>query len=129
MRRRKQIRLREYDYSTSAGYFVTICTKDHCHLFGEIADAQMRRSKIGYIVQKCWDELPSHYPGIMLDEDILMPNHVHGIIIIVDPLVGARHASPLRRKSIVLGNIIGSFKSAVTKNINEIQKSPGTSPW
>ena len=127
MRRRKHIRLREYSYSLPGGYFVTICTKDRIELFGKVVDGEMIRNDYGNIVQLCWDKLPLHYPNIQLDEFQVMPNHVHGIIIIHDYPVGSRHASTLQRPSNTLGNIVGSFKSAVTKRINEIRKTPSVS--
>jgi REP element-mobilizing transposase RayT len=93
----------------------------------------MIRNDCGNIVQSCWEELPLHYPHIQLDEFVVMPNHIHGIIIIHDNTVntvGSRHASTLPSgQSNVLGNIVGSFKSAATKRINEMRKTPGSSVW
>ena len=111
--------------SLPGAYFVTVCTKGRIELFGKVVDGEMRRNDYGNIVQLCWDELPLHYPNIQLDEFQVMPNHVHGIIIIHDDPVGSRHASTLQRQSNVLGDIIGSFKSAATKRINEFRKTPG----
>jgi REP element-mobilizing transposase RayT len=108
---------------------VTICTKDREDLFGHITSDEMYLNQYGKIVESSWKELPKHYPTIILDEFVVVPNHVHGIIIIINDLVGARHASPLQKKSNLLGNIIGSFKSAVTKKINEIRNTPGISIW
>ena len=122
MRRRKQIRLREYDYSTPAGYFVTICTRDHIHLFGEIVDAHMKLSKTGETAVRCWKELPQHFDGIELDEFVVMPNHIHGIIIILDSarrdvqlnIPTGNYHSEISPKRGSLGVIIRTYKAAVT---------------
>ena len=131
---RKELRLKEYDYSQPGAYFVTICTKDRLNLFGEIVNEQMHLSAAGQIARRCWDELPDHFGSIELDQFVVMPNHIHGIIIILDGPVGATHASPQReerkeRKRNTLGDMVGSFKSAVTKRINEINGTPGAPFW
>ena len=79
---RKAIRLKEYDYSSPGYYFVTICTKDRKCLFGEITDQGMGFNDAGSMVKKVWDELPIFYPNITRDVFVVMPNHIHGIIII-----------------------------------------------
>ena len=89
---RQSIRLRGYDYSRPGYYFVTICIHDRKHrVLGDVVDGVMVSNPINGIVRFCWDDLESHYPHIKLDEFIIMPNHVHGIIIIRDSisLVGA----------------------------------------
>ncbi len=87
---RKSIRFPDYDYSQYGMYFVTICTKNRKHLFGEIVDGEMRCNELGKIVEKIWDDLPHHYPHIQLDEFVVMPNHVHEIVIIYDTLAVVR---------------------------------------
>ncbi len=125
---RKSIRLRNYDYSLPGSYFVTICVKDRKNLFGDIIDGVMHLNQYGMIVKSMWDEITNHYNGILLDEFIVMPNHVHGIIIIIDNVVGARSPRPYNRK-ITLGNIIAFFKYHSTKHINEIRGTPGVPVW
>jgi len=79
---RRSIRLRDYDYSQAGVYFVTICAwKKEC-LFGEIKNSEMFLNEYGEIVMRCWDDLPNHYQYTQLDEFVIMPNHVHGIIVI-----------------------------------------------
>jgi REP element-mobilizing transposase RayT len=79
---RRSIRLKEYDYSQSGAYFVTVCAwKKEC-LFGEIKNGEMLLNKCGGIVMNCWDDLPNHYQHAQLDEFVIMPNHVHGIIVL-----------------------------------------------
>jgi putative transposase len=79
---RRPIRLDGYDYAETGAYFVTICTQGHVCLFGEIADDQMNVNEAGSMVQTAWDELSSHYPGVSTDAFVVMPNHVHGIIML-----------------------------------------------
>ena len=83
MKNRRSIRLKEYDYSQSGAYFVTICTHDRECLFGEITDGKMALNDAGRMVQAVWDDIPTHYAGIDTDAFIIMPNHIHTIIIIV----------------------------------------------
>jgi REP element-mobilizing transposase RayT len=137
---RRSIRLKGYDYTQAGAYFVTICTKDRACLFGHVADGVMRLNQMGHIVRQCWLAIPDHVPHVLLDEFVVMPNHVHGIIVIMPTHdVGATHASPRpnhdtptrprgpQRQS--LGSIVGSFKSAVTKRINELRGTPGAPVW
>jgi putative transposase len=88
LRHRRSIRLRGYDYSRAGAYFVTICTKNRECLFGDVADGEMRMNDDGRMVQSAWEALPERYPGVGIDAWIVMPNHVHGIIILT-PVVGA----------------------------------------
>ncbi len=111
-------RLKEYDYSTPNWYFVTINTKDHQEYFGEIKNSKMCLNELGKIVEGCWKDITKHYPNTELDYFVIMPNHVHGIIII-NSVVETGHAPSLQMQTPTLGNMIGSFKSAVTKQIHE----------
>jgi len=63
-------------------YFITICTKERLPFFGEIVDGGMKSNSLGTIVKECWFDLPNHYPNLILDEFVVMPNHIHGIMII-----------------------------------------------
>ena len=80
--RRCSIRLKDYNYSQSGEYFVTICTQDHICLFGAIYREEMCLSPIGEIAKRCWEDIPNHFPNVDLDKYVIMPNHIHGIIII-----------------------------------------------
>lgn len=73
-------RLKNWDYSTDGFYFVTICTNDRKHYLGTIDDGKMALSDWGIIANKFWLEIPVHFTGAKLVEQIIMPNHVHGII-------------------------------------------------
>lgn len=80
MRNRKHIRFRNFDYSSEAWYFITICTKNRAHTLGEIENGQMHLSAIGKQANLYWNEIPKHFPHTELGEFIIMPNHIHGII-------------------------------------------------
>jgi len=94
---RRSIRLKEYDYSQPGEYFVTICAEGRNHLFGQIDDDAMQENELGKVVRNCWQEMPKHYPNVELDEFVLMPNHVHGIVLI-NP-VGVQNIEPLPRNT------------------------------
>jgi putative transposase len=80
---RRSIRLTRYDYSQMGAYFVTVCAHERTCLFGDVADPDMRLNDAGRLVQAAWDELPGRFPGVELDAFVVMPNHVHGIVVIV----------------------------------------------
>jgi hypothetical protein len=90
-------RLVAYDYSQPGAYFVTICVEGRKNLFGEIIDDQMQLNDAGVFSQRCWQEIPQHFANVSLDEFVVMPNHVHGIIII-NPgnNLGVQHVEPYR---------------------------------
>ncbi|PIU54770.1 MAG: hypothetical protein COS88_06605 [Chloroflexi bacterium CG07_land_8_20_14_0_80_51_10] len=130
---RRSIRLKGYDYSQAGAYFVTICTKDRGCLFGEIIDGEMVLNPFGEVVQACWDDLPRHYPHVELDAFVIMPNHLHGIIIIRrgEAFVPS-NASPLHPHGTQpgsLGAIIQNFKSVSTRKINRSTRNPGNKSW
>jgi putative transposase len=131
---RRSIRLKEYDYSQPGEYFLTICTNNHECIFGNIIHEEMKLSPEGKIAQRCWEEMPKHFSNVQLDEYIIMPNHIHGIIILTDSMVGTRHAVSLREQFAkpVIGSvptIVRSFKSATTKRIHEIRNTPSLPVW
>ena len=132
---RRSIRLKQYDYTQPGGYFVTIVTYQRDLLFGEITNEEMQLNEFGCIADECWRAIPDHFTNVELGACVIMPNHVHGIIVINDgmatnssPFVGARHASPLPPcgvKPNSIGAIVGSFKSAVTKRIGRELNATG----
>ena len=79
---RKQLRLNGYDYSSSGCYFITICTRFMQHWFGEINNRKMNLNTYGKIAHNYWLEIPKHYTNVSIDEFVIMPNHIHGIIVI-----------------------------------------------
>ncbi|RZM75037.1 transposase [Leptolyngbya iicbica] len=82
--RRRSTRLRHYDYATPGFYFVTICAHQRQHLFGKIQDDYMILNDAGRVAQAHWQRLAQHFAHIQLDAFVVMPNHVHGIIQIVE---------------------------------------------
>ena len=124
--RRQSIRLKEYNYAQPGAYFVTIVSHLRKNIFGEIINGEMKLNQAGKIVDQTWRNIPGHFPNATCEIFIVMPNHIHGIIEIKnDQIVGARHASPLQSMGVngvkpgSVGAIIGSFKSAVTKQLHQ----------
>ncbi len=129
---RRSIRLPHFDYAQPGGYFITVCTHNRSCLFGDIVNGEMVLNDAGKLVQKCWNEIPRHFPHVTSDEHVVMPNHFHGIIIIEHDLgnVGANNYLPLRRTtgtSKTIGSIVRGFKIGVTKWSH--QKSPDFVVW
>jgi len=89
---RRSIRLKGYDYAQEGLYFITICCQHRAHLFGEIENGKMILNDAGEIANQCWQQIPDHFPNVILHEHIIMPNHIHGIIELKS--VGANHFSP-----------------------------------
>ena len=122
---RRSLRLKGYDYTQNGAYYVTICTQKRQCLLGTIKKGEMVLNEAGHKVKKLWDELPEKHPVIEIDQYIIMPNHMHGIICIVGaPLVGALSVeSPMGGNdragtrpapTTSLGDIVGIFKSIST---------------
>jgi REP element-mobilizing transposase RayT len=129
-------RLPGWDYTNPGYYFVTICIRDHQTLFGEIAEDLVRLSPLGEIARQFWRFIPDHFPNSSLDEFIIMPNHVHGIVILHPTIVETQHPvetqhaaslqdanlpdlHPSQPASGSLSALIRSYKSAVKKWANE----------
>ncbi len=87
-RRRRSIRLKGYDYSRTGAYFVTTVTQNRLCLFGDVVGDEMHLNEAGIMAQEMWETLPHRFPGRDLDAFVIMPNHIHGIIAINEP-VGA----------------------------------------
>lgn len=98
--KRKHIRLRGYDYSLPGWYFVTICTNERVCFFGKIENRTLFPSVIGKRAEIFWNEIPKHFANIELKEYVFMPNHIHGIIRIMDATgVGTGHGLSLQNTS------------------------------
>ena len=80
---RRSIRLKGYNYTQPGAYFVTICTKNRACLVGEAVDGKMLLNDAGRMVQTVWDEMPVHYVGVAINTFVVMPNHIHGIVVLV----------------------------------------------
>lgn len=143
---RQSIRLQEYDYAQPGTYFVTIVSYRRRNLFGQIINGEMILSQVGEIVKQTWRDIPNHFPNTSIEIFIVMPNHIHGIINIIENRpVGATHESPLpdsppveslqpeplprplpesqikstTLKPQTLGVIVGLFKSTASKRIHQ----------
>ena len=81
---RKSLRLKGYDYTTPGKYFITICAQDREMRFGEIINGKMITNDAGKMVETVWREIPEFYPGIDIDAFQIMPDHFHGIIVIME---------------------------------------------
>jgi len=116
---RRSIRLSGYDYSQAGAYFVTICTQNRQCLFGEIVDGEMRLNDAGQMVQSVWAELTQHYAGVDIDGFVVMPNHIHGIVILTSVGVGPG-ACPVKGQpqgvapTLSLPDVVHRFKSLTT---------------
>jgi REP element-mobilizing transposase RayT len=135
---RRSIRLKGYDYSQAGAYFVTLVAYQRDCLFGEIRDVKMVLNDFGTIADECWRAIPDHFPLVELGAYVVMPNHVHGIIIITDG--GMRRGTPWRAptertptpqfgKTIPgsIAAVIGQYKSSVSRIIK--QKHNATGIW
>ena len=116
-RNRKLIRLREYDYSQAGGYFITICTYNREYLFGQVANHQMMLNKTGETVKQWWLKLEDKFINVKLDNYVVMPNHIHGIIVVIEKdKVGAIHELPLQSGMILRRQMLIPKTSRIFQN-------------
>ena len=132
--KRRSIRLREYDYSQTGGYFITICTYGGKYLFGDVVNEQMELNEYGITVKREWLKTAELRKNIVLDEYIIMPNHFHGVILIMDDGRGTLQRAPTVEQfgkpvSNSIPTIIRLFKSTTTKQINQIRNTPAFPVW
>ena len=128
---RRSIRLKGYDYALAGAYFVTICTHKRQPLFGKIVDGKMRLSLLGQLVYAEWQKTAVIRPNIYLDAFVVMPNHLHGIIVIfmIDDAGETRQVVPATLQKGSLGAIVGQFKSKVTKRYRRFRKNDDSPIW
>jgi len=142
--RPESARLKGWDYSWPGYYFITICTKNSECCFGNVEDKQMKLNYLGEIAKQEWLKSSEIRKEIELDEFIVMPNHIHGIVIITDtigtdarPCVCTKdvETSEISGTGIAyrvpksISSFIAGYKSTVTKQVNEIRKTPGMPLW
>ena len=126
IRHRKHPRLRGYDYASAGAYYVTICWRDETPLSAIVGD-EVYLGELGRIVDETWRWIGCRYDGVEIDEYVVMPDHFHGIITIMnDPGDGSRTV-PTRRKP--LGRLVGAFKTVSTKRINQMRQTQGVRLW
>ncbi len=114
---RKPLRLPSYDYSRAGAYFVTVCLAPRRPLLGRIAGATVEHSALGSIVSDQLAAIPTRHPGVRLDLSIVMPDHVHGIILLPGDGTAALPA------------VIGTFKSSSARRANVSRGTPGAPFW
>ena len=123
---RRSIRLPGHDYGSPGTYFVTICVQGRECLLGDVEDGQVLHSDLGRVVCTYWQRIPRHFTHVELGRWVVMPNHLRGIVTIVErsepsPLQGPPSGS--------LGAIVGNFKSVTTRRINRMRRTPGVRFW
>ena len=111
---RKSPRLQGYDYSLAGAYFITICTHQREYLFGDVVAGEMHLNQNGKIAAERWLALPHHHNDVILDLFVIMPNHMHGIIML---------------DNTSLSTIVGSYKSSVTRHIRQSNDDAHLSVW
>ncbi len=148
---RRSIRLQGYDYSRDGAYFVTICTYNRECLFGSVGagskpaqstkpaqttvlSTQMTLNEYGEIVQQTWDDLVNHIEGIDLEDAfVVMPNHIHGIVVIDEQVGLAKRAGLTNRAGLepapTLSEIVRQLKTFSARRINKRRGTPGIPVW
>ncbi|HYO89705.1 MAG TPA: hypothetical protein VER79_13735, partial [Candidatus Limnocylindrales bacterium] len=149
---RRSLRLDAFDYAEERAYFVTVCACERGEMFGRVVGDTVQLNAAGEIARNCWLAIPAHFPSVEFDVYAIMPDHMHGIIVIQpNDDVGARHALPSNNNPSIdagtrhalslqnqsrpvaecgkpqprtLGTIVGSYKSAVTKRVNDLRGTP-----
>jgi putative transposase len=147
--RRRSPRLPAYDYRQPGAYAVTICTHSRAPLFGEVEDGEMHLNACGHAALACWQGLRTHFDHAEIDAFVVMPNHVHGIIMIGQTrcaghdLLSGKTTRPETDASCGIGateafgrpvpgslsTMVRSFKSAATRRINQMRGTPGAPVW
>jgi putative transposase len=126
-RHRHSLRLKGYDYTRAGAYFVTVCTQDKTCLFGDVLDGCMCLNDAGRMLAVLWNDIPARFADVELDTFVVMPNHVHGIIVLpVAADRAATRAAPTAGKAVpndagaafvvapALSDVVAAFKSATT---------------
>ncbi|MBE7411049.1 MAG: hypothetical protein L6Q54_11020 [Leptospiraceae bacterium] len=116
--KRRPIRLKGYDYSQAGLYFITICCKNKEYLFGNIANGEMVLNDAGKIANQFWMDIPNHFPNAKLHEYVVMPNHVHGIIELIENHHPPRPYSQNQFQKMIprsISSIVKGYKIGVTK--------------
>lgn len=135
---RHSIRLREYDYSSAGAYFVTICAFQRECLFGEVNAGNVICSEAGIIIDDVWRGLVERFPSVVMSDHVVMPNHVHGIVVFTDARRGAACRAPddpdLKAKGAAssaptLGEVLRAFKSISAVSVNRVLGRQGIPLW
>jgi REP element-mobilizing transposase RayT len=126
-------RLRGFDYSLPEAYYVTICASQKRCIFGAVRSGKVCLNDLGEIVREEWLRIQELRPSVRLGDFEIMPNHIHGIIIIVlgkfNATPGGLPAAPTNRHPASLGSIVGCFKGAVTRRVRKRLNQPSLQVW
>ena len=130
---RRSIRLPEYDYTQPGYYFLTLVTYRRINRFGEIDSKGMVINAIGKMVENEWERLPQRFPGVALDAYMVMPNHFHGVLCIMDDSAKSDSSQPVERfghpVKASIPTIVRSFKAAVTLRSRRMLGDSDTQIW
>ena len=115
-------RLKSWDYGNNGAYFITINTANRKHFFGAIQNKKMQLNKIGLLAEKYWAEIPNHFPFVALKNFVVMPNHVHGILVVETRFIAPPQApqAPPSPSSPPSGGITGKSNPMLHENISRI---------
>lgn len=139
--RKGTLRLPNYDYTTPGAYFVTLTTSPRRQVFGSIENERMVFNRYGQIADACTRAIGDHFPHADVDEHVVMPDHLHAIILLLtEPRPGVRARHALHEQGAKLGRfgrplpgslptIVGSLKSAITRRVNQARGTPGARLW
>lgn len=119
--RTENLRLQSRDYSQPGYYFITLCINNRAKILGSIDHGKMILNKYGCIVEECWLDLVRHYQDMQLDKHMIMPNHFHGIIRILDPVEPHKHYG--------LSEFVRALKTFSSRRINESRNTIGRPIW
>jgi putative transposase len=127
MKHRRSIRLKGYDYKQAGAYFLTVCTRDRECLLGDVTDCEMRLNDIGRRAQAVWEALPTRFADITLDAFTVMPNHIHGIIVVGAQFIAPNHPTLAQKGTMnrapTLGEILRTYKAVSTHLIRRTVNS------
>lgn len=129
---RRNLRLRRWDYSRDGAYFITISTVQNADLFGQVVRGEMRLNAVGTIVAESWFWLGSRYSHVTLDDWSVLPNHMHGILILTTrgaPVETSGSSGSTRPSRKPVGRLVGAFKTRSTKHVNLLRHMPGAPLW
>ena len=117
---RRSVRLANIDYTSTGAYFVTICVQEKRTVFGIVSGDSVILSSMGKKVEEFWLSIPDHFPNVSLDEYVIMPNHIHGIILMRNESSSEQQEKAFQKVPVgSLSSIIRSFKAAVTRSLKQ----------
>jgi putative transposase len=126
---RRPARLRGYDYTQPGWYFVTICVQDRACVLGSVCNGKMDLNDAGRMIEATWAEMPLHYPRVRLDQAIVMPNHLHGVIVLEDAAATGDGRPQGAAPTLSLPDIVDRFKTLTTRLYIDAVRRHGWQPF